>query len=855
NPFLTEADSICGKNSHLYKTGDLVRYLPDGNIEYLSRLDHQVKIRGFRVECGEIETLFAQHQAIKESLAIIREDEHDQKRLVAYIVLKQEQTNESTIAQIIAELRETVSKKLPSYMMPDNFVLLDKIPRNLNGKIDRKSLPTPDQYYRSETAQCILPRNEIELRLLKIWSEILMLHNISIDDNYFELGGHSLQAIRLINKINQEFGLTLSVNSLFKEGSTIAGLAGIISQNKINPLQTPLICLRENKGKPSILFIHPVSGQVLTYVRVIQSLHLDASIYAIQSNSFVGKVIEDSIEAMAENYVVEIKKAGIIGPFRLIGHSFGGVLAYEMARQLVEQGDEIASLILLDSWAPSKNSVYDDANILHEFAKNITSDVNLQLDKRFEADSVNTQLCLLFNMLIDQNKLPSDFDFSYFEKLYMIFSNNLKSLIKYRPQNSKNEIFLFKAKESQYLQEPYYHWDQYISATQIHCYDVAGNHFNLLAEPYIAELANLLANKLNLTIVKEMPASKSTFDQARFELDLLKRPIVNPYLFAHKQCNAAMSNNRRLLIGMPIIDRDAHLIEDCFLRLEEAISALEDYTVDLLVTLRPKDTQSKEKIVHFKPENINSLEFIIDAKFDSEWVGHHTDRNFSVICEQRNRILSFAKHKCYDYLLFLDSDIGLQPDTLQRLLASKKDLVYASYRPRWSAYNVIGVPANPVMNLTETNSLDLLINPQLYVTAEPVFRCLLVSAGCFLINARVFDITFEIRTHLYITGEDIGYCFKMHELGEPIYCLTQHEVEHRCNFQSNLIKMINGYLSDKPLLLHENELIQQLESDKKTMIAARDKKSIVALVQQKRHAISKAPVLEGDVSNNFNLTR
>ncbi|HYW19654.1 MAG TPA: amino acid adenylation domain-containing protein [Nodularia sp. (in: cyanobacteria)] len=206
----------------LYKTGDLARYLPNGEIEYLGRIDDQVKIRGFRIELGEIAAVIEQFTDIKQSVVIVREDESQNQRLVAYIVAN------SNLESQFSQLRKFLQQKLPDYMIPSTFIVIDSLPLTHNGKLDRRALPAPEITLKPNH-QHLLPRNPIEEKLVAIWAEILNLKQISIDDNFFELGGHSLLATQVISKIRQTLQIELSLSRLF-EMPTIATLAEEISQ-------------------------------------------------------------------------------------------------------------------------------------------------------------------------------------------------------------------------------------------------------------------------------------------------------------------------------------------------------------------------------------------------------------------------------------------------------------------------------------------------------------------------------------------------------------------------------------------------------------------------------------------------
>ncbi|MBW4635046.1 MAG: amino acid adenylation domain-containing protein [Iphinoe sp. HA4291-MV1] len=212
NPFSTEL------YSRLYKTGDSVRYLADGNIEYIGRIDHQVKIRGFRIELGEIEAVLAQHPAVRATVVMAREDVPGDKRLVTYVVPNQEQ------APTVSELRSFLKERLPDYMVPSAFVFLETLPLTPNGKINRHQLPIPDNTRPEWARTFVAPRNSVEEMLAQIWAEILEVKQVSIDDNFFELGGHSLLATQLISRVQKTFQVELSLRSLF-EAPMIADLA------------------------------------------------------------------------------------------------------------------------------------------------------------------------------------------------------------------------------------------------------------------------------------------------------------------------------------------------------------------------------------------------------------------------------------------------------------------------------------------------------------------------------------------------------------------------------------------------------------------------------------------------------
>lgn len=244
NPFVTTPNSL------IYRTGDLARYLPDGSLEHLGRLDHQVKIRGFRIELGEIEAVLHQHATVKDGVVMAREDVHGDKRLVAYVVPTKEQRQVANDGEIIADIRALLRQKLPEYMMPTVFVLLDALPQTPNGKVNRQALPAPSASdhkaadAESETmgepssasgtrpalaTNYAAPRDEAEQRVARVWQQSLGIEPMGIFDRFDELGGDSLQAFQVITCLYDAFQIQLSIKE-FPASSTVASITATLNQ-------------------------------------------------------------------------------------------------------------------------------------------------------------------------------------------------------------------------------------------------------------------------------------------------------------------------------------------------------------------------------------------------------------------------------------------------------------------------------------------------------------------------------------------------------------------------------------------------------------------------------------------------
>ncbi|MEL7144094.1 MAG: amino acid adenylation domain-containing protein, partial [Cyanobacteria bacterium J06573_11] len=337
----------------LYKTGDLVSWLPSGNLKFLGRQDDQVKIRGFRIELGEIETALAQHPAIEQSIVITREDTPGDKRLVSYITLH----TTDTITLTNQALRAFLQQQLPSYMVPSAFVQLSAFPLTPNNKIDRKALPAPTLKDLRDNDHFTAPRSELEQQLAHIWCDLLALEKISIHDNFFDLGGHSLLAAQAIARIQTTCQITLPLAALF-ETPTVAALSvqcQLSSQLSAQPSDATsestsetslaaqddkdnlLVLLQQGSTEQPLFLIHEADGDISLYGHLASSLGNNRAIYAVKPRARNGFPMAYSrIEDIAADYRQQIQSVQPHGPYLLGGLCIGGVLAFEIALQLEE---------------------------------------------------------------------------------------------------------------------------------------------------------------------------------------------------------------------------------------------------------------------------------------------------------------------------------------------------------------------------------------------------------------------------------------------------------------------------------------------------------------------------------------
>jgi amino acid adenylation domain-containing protein len=336
--------------ARLYRTGDLARYRPDGRIVHLGRLDHQVKIRGFRIELGEIEAALSRHQAIRQAVVIAREDQQGVKQLVAYVVCQDGH------APSQPQLRAFLRSEVPEYMVPSLFVFLEAMPLTANNKVDRKALPAPDSTLASGAVH-VAPRDQIDIQMAALWQQVFEIDKVGIHDNFFDLGGHSLKAAQLFHLIEQVYGRHLPLSTLF-QAPTIATLTSVLAQKQWTPPWQSLVTLQPNGSAIPIFLVSAADGNVLYYAKLARLLGRTHPVYGLQARGFDGKAEPfGSVPEMAKQYIAEMSTCLPQGSCVIVGACTGGLVAYEMAQQLVEQGAAV-TLIVMNSWPSTSYSSY-----------------------------------------------------------------------------------------------------------------------------------------------------------------------------------------------------------------------------------------------------------------------------------------------------------------------------------------------------------------------------------------------------------------------------------------------------------------------------------------------------------------
>ncbi|PYP88164.1 MAG: non-ribosomal peptide synthetase, partial [Candidatus Angelobacter sp. Gp1-AA117] len=497
------ADPFVGESeARMYRTGDLGRWLADGNIEFLGRNDFQVKIRGFRIELGEIEARLAEHPAVREAVVLAREDAAGEKRLVAYYTASG--IGEAEAASVGEQLRAHLSAVVPDYMVPTAYVQLERIPLTPNGKIDRKSLPEPDKDIREQ--EYVGPRNATEETLCRLWQEVLRRERVGIYENFFNIGGHSLLAVQVISRIRQAFTVEMPLSVLFA-APTVARMAEYIAAvNEPDRSQSSpvLVSIQPQGSRAPFFCVHAVGGQVISYAELSQEMGLEQPFYGLQSppaNYLPESGV--SIEQLATLYNQEIRRVQPRGPYLLSGWSMGGLVAWEMAQQLIKEGEIVRLLALIDTAPPPRylesEDRADEISMLARFAMDMSRLVGRDpglLAEQFLQAAEQDQWKMVQETLTSSGVLAPKTAHAEMTALLEIYTRNFRAMNHYSIQTSEQAVIYFRASETpEHFSRVWTKW----SGGGIQFHSVPGDHFTMLRQPGVRIIAETLQRYLSMS--------------------------------------------------------------------------------------------------------------------------------------------------------------------------------------------------------------------------------------------------------------------------------------------------------------------------------------------------------------------
>jgi amino acid adenylation domain-containing protein len=459
--------------SRLYKTGDVARMLPDGNIECLGRSDHQVKIRGFRIELGEVETALTQHSAVRQAAVAVREDIPGDKRLVAYLVSNADDLD-------IRELRGYLARFLPEYMVPSGFSILPALPLTPSGKVDRKALPAPlpDHTHRSDV---IAPRNQLETQLVSIFQKVLNADSVSIHDDFFDLGGHSLTATRLLSQVKEITGWQIPLSTLFR-GATVESLARLIAEQGEASDSVVMEIQAGDRSRLPFFAIVPPGEESLGYAMLSRHMGSGQTVYKIQGHApIVGTerpYSKQELHALTEEYVAAMRTVQPHGPYCLGGLCDGTHIAEQIVLRLEAQGEEVGLFAIFDTWVMQHSQIrwlwkvdYYRQRLRQMKAMNLTD--RLASYRRVAQNKADN--------LLGKKAPRTDWQETYWPE-------------NFTPARFRAPVVLFKRPKQQfyYINDPQMGWGaRSLSGVEIH--EVEFHHLEILREPHVRQFAEMLA--------------------------------------------------------------------------------------------------------------------------------------------------------------------------------------------------------------------------------------------------------------------------------------------------------------------------------------------------------------------------
>ncbi len=494
----------------LYRTGDRVRWLLTGHIEFLGRSDDQVKIRGHRIEPGEIAAQLGAHEGVRKAFVGVHVSAQAGKLLVAYFEA-QDGTPPSA-----GELAAWLAERLPEYMIPAAFVHLEALPMNPNGKVDRKRLPEPS--FEGRSAQ--RPRNEVEGLLASLWEEVLGVEEVGPEDDFFELGGHSLLAVKLVQAIRETFGQELELSALVGV-PTLSAQARLLYEGVGSRRSGALVKLQAKGTRPPIFCVCSLGGTVLNQRPLATCLGDDQPFYGLQAIDLDAQLGRPAtIEDYATAYIEAMKKVAPQGPYVIGGHSFGGIVSFEIAQQLTQRGDEVALLFILDSslpnldkgaldklagvfaflrglpWLPSEAVTQirrDPEQLARALRQKLRFVAGRTFGARRESSAPATNAPAPGSMgvrdVVEMSNWP--------ENNRRIAERHWRAVLGYRPKNYPGRITLFRSR----FQSPFLGlgtlmgWDR-VALGGVEAVHVPGGHLTVLQPPNVSVLAKRLGERL-----------------------------------------------------------------------------------------------------------------------------------------------------------------------------------------------------------------------------------------------------------------------------------------------------------------------------------------------------------------------
>jgi thioesterase domain-containing protein/acyl carrier protein len=484
------------RGDRLYKTGDLGRYLADGSIQFLGRIDRQVNIQGLRIELGEIEAVLSQSPLVQETAIVVRENKLG-KTLAAYVVPSKSKQ------PTVEELRNYLQEKLPAYMIPGSFIFMETFPLTTSGKIDYRALSVSN--LERSTEAMIAPRDRLESEILQLLQEILGIESISLQDNFIELGGNSLLAARLVTEIKHKYQQSISVANVF-QAATLENLATLIRQEQNSSQPKSFVPIKQGNSDLILFGIHNLGYGLEFYRPLAKYLSENISLHGLSSflSNEQNKPHPRDIMGLATYYTEELLKIQPQSPYSLMGVSFGGVIAYEIAQRLVSLGHEVKFLGMVDTFCPAQNAVRQDLPLQQRFFGHLHKIRNKGIKHILERVKWRLELAMhltrssLYQISWIKENFADETSRNFERAEYIQLTREHQEVNEnYVIQPYPGSINMFRAAEDM---DSKLDW-QKLALSGLSIDDIPGEHLEVLQEPNV----QILAEKLQLALLEKQP--------------------------------------------------------------------------------------------------------------------------------------------------------------------------------------------------------------------------------------------------------------------------------------------------------------------------------------------------------------
>ncbi|WSK66989.1 amino acid adenylation domain-containing protein [Streptomyces sp. NBC_01276] len=501
---------FAGEDRMLYDTGDLGMVLPDGTLVYTGRADAQVKVRGYRVEPAEVElavtALTEQYPSLHDA-AVVARHKNGECLLVAFLV------GEGTTEDLTA-IRERLRTDLPEHLVPSHLQWVTHLPLTPSGKRDDAALRRTPLAATAATAEAggTGPRDDHERALCEMLADLLELPAVGVHDNLFDLGGTSLTAMRLTVRIEQRYGVAVPL-SQFIAAPTAAGLAARLRAGGAAPAYDPLVPIRPQGTRPPLFMVHPMGGNVLCYVPFARHLPADQPLYALQAcGADPGTTPLGTVEELADSYIAALRTVQPHGPYSVGGWSYGGFVAFEIARRLREAGEEVAHLVLLDTTALSREERHrhDDDALLGWFFWELLwlkrgGDSPMEVIPD-ELEGLEEKFDFIARLAADEGVLPAGSSGAVIRRLFAVYRANWRAALEYRPEGGYRGLTLIRAMEplpdvlaAMHGAAGSRHEDESngwrdMAGGRLRIIAVPGDHLTIMEEPYVEHTARTVAD-------------------------------------------------------------------------------------------------------------------------------------------------------------------------------------------------------------------------------------------------------------------------------------------------------------------------------------------------------------------------